>query len=57
MRPWIIAAVTTTEQQGLTTLLARWEALSCLVPALCPVAVEEQPLTSLRGGAIDVPSV
>jgi hypothetical protein len=38
-------------------LLARWEALSCLMPALCPVAVEAPPLTLLCSGAIDVPSV
>jgi hemerythrin-like domain-containing protein len=33
IRPWIIAALTTAEQQVLATLLARWEALPRLVPA------------------------
>jgi hypothetical protein len=33
IRPWIIAALTTAEQQVLATLLSRWEALSRPVPA------------------------
>jgi hypothetical protein len=49
--PWIMAALTTAEQQVLATLLARWEALPHLASAPCPAALEELPPTSLRGNA------
>jgi len=49
--PWITAALTTAEQQALTTLLARWEALSHLTSAPCPGVLEEPPSSSLRGRA------
>ena len=56
IHPWIIAALTTAEQQALATLLSRWEALPRLVSAPCPAAVEAPLLTSLHGSAIDAPS-
>jgi hypothetical protein len=34
--PWIMAALTTAEQQVLATLLARWEALPRLASTPCP---------------------
>lgn len=40
IRPWIIDALTTAEQQMLATLLARWEALPRLVSAPCPAEVK-----------------
>jgi hemerythrin-like domain-containing protein len=56
--PWIMAALTTAEQQVLATLLARWEALQPLVPAPCSGALEELPPASLRGSAqVGAPAV
>jgi Hemerythrin HHE cation binding domain len=43
--PWIMAALTTTEQQALATLLARWEGLSHLTSTPRPAALEELPST------------
>jgi hemerythrin-like domain-containing protein len=44
--PWITAALTTAEQQALTTLLARWEALPRLASAPYSVVLEESPSTA-----------
>jgi Hemerythrin HHE cation binding domain len=49
--PWITAALTTTEQQTLAALLARWEALSRLTSAPCIGAREVPSSTLLRGSA------
>jgi hemerythrin HHE cation binding domain-containing protein len=51
--PWILAALTTAEQQELATLLARWAALSRLGFAPCPAVGE----ASLRGSTREAPSV
>jgi hypothetical protein len=53
--PWIMAALTTTEQQVLATLLTRWEALPRLVSAPCP-AVLEVPPPPLGGVQADAPA-
>lgn len=51
IRPWIMAALTTTEQQVLAACIARWEAVPDLASAPCPAALEEPPPTSLPGSA------
>ena len=55
--PWILAALTTTEQQELAALIARWPALSRLGLPPCPAVGEVSPRTSLRGSAREAPSV
>ena len=50
--PWIMAALTTTEQQVLATLLTRWEALPRLVSAPCAAGLEvPPPLGSVQANA------